>query len=252
MSNTFIPKRLEFYPYYSGPYNNEELSDEIIIPSYYLNNLINNFNDNETLLVTITNIDNNTHYTVAIGSPHNEDRTIVFIPQWILEILGISDDSDTLIRIEKADTNILPVATNITIRPLDPVAFDIDIINCFERAMMNLHTVREGITIPVFVPEITDDYVIFASIEKVEPHILSRIISSEVNVEFINEFKDIVPLSSTPPLLPTPLPNELSETDTTVEEVPVAPAVQELSNEERRRLVRESWIKRYQNNAKSQ
>jgi hypothetical protein len=54
----FIARSLVFYPGFFED-NCQELSDEIIIPSYHLNNLINEFEDNETLYVNIINTENN-------------------------------------------------------------------------------------------------------------------------------------------------------------------------------------------------
>ena len=113
----------------------------------------------------------------------------------------------------------MPVASNIIIKPLDPLAFANDLIDCFEKALVNLHSIEEHITIPV---QIDDGIVIFAYIEKVEPAPLARIVSGEVNVEFLHDFAEI--------------PMDLPMIDNFVQ-----PESIELSPEERRRRVRDSW-----------
>jgi len=218
----FISKSIILYPEFE---NKEELSDEIIIPSYHLNKMMKQYKDATVLYATITNTDNNQSYLVTIGSPHNYDKNTIFVPQWILDIIG---SNDSVIKIKKA--NDIPVATKIIIKPLDPVAFQIDTLSCFEKAFMNLHSIREGITVPI----ITEIGTIFAYIEKVEPAGISKI-NGDVNVEFINEFTSEIPSNQIISELVEPL--EPAE--------PVEP-VESISSEERRKQVRESWAKRYQ------
>ena len=78
----------------------------------------------------------------------------------------------------------------------------------------------------------------FAHIEKVEPDITSLIIHGEVNVEFINEFKTDEPEPPNPIVFPVmePLPLPLPST---------IPPIQEVTADERRAAIRESWLKRF-------
>jgi hypothetical protein len=243
----FIARSLSFYP---GTLKEEdgELSDEIIVPAYYLNRLMEQFEDNETLYVILTNIENEQNYIVAIGSPHSFDKNTVFVPQWILDLIGCSDNSNSIINIKKANMNSIPKATKIIIKPLDPIAFEIDTLACFEKALMNIHSIKEGITFPINVAELGKDYIIYAYIEKVEPEPLSLIVHGEVDVEFINDFenKSIQPdmnnqLESTSNII-----NEL-DNSTMIPESYSAPQNQTISVEDRRRQVRDSWVKRFQN-----
>ena len=84
----FISKSIILYPEFE---NKEELSDEIIIPSYHLNKMMKQYKDATVLYATITNTDNNQSYLVTIGSPHNYDKNTIFVPQWILDIIGSND-----------------------------------------------------------------------------------------------------------------------------------------------------------------
>jgi hypothetical protein len=228
MNTLFVAKSTVFCPGYTD--NGQELSDEIIIPAYYLNILMDRFEDDEKLYINVVNVDTEQSYLVVIGSPHSYDKNTIFAPQWILDIIGCSEQNDSIVKLQKAE--ILPCATKITIKPLDPMAFEIDTVACFEKAFMNLHSITEGITVPITVPELGDNYVLFAHIEKVEPETTSLIIEGEVNVDFINEFAP--PIPDIQPQVPT-------EANPVIE-----PQVQEepLSVEERRRLIRESWAKR--------
>ena len=256
MNNMFIARSLTFYPGYFED-NCQELSDEIILPSYSLNKIIEHFDDNEMLYVNMINTQTGQQYLVAIGSSHTYDKNTIFAPQWILDLIGCTGCCDSVIEIQKADVYDTPVATKIIIKPLDPIAFELDTLDCFEKAFMNLHSIKEGITIPIPVPQLGKDYMMFAHIEAVEPEGLSRISNGEVDVEFINDFKDTTPSTPTPtptemsPLIAPMLPPSFNQIVTPITS-PVLPPIPEISAEERRRLVRESWIKRCQNNVERQ
>ena len=243
----FIARSLSTY---SIQDSKQELSDEIILPAYHINILMSRFSDDEVLLLNMTNTENNLTHIVAFGQGHNYDKNTIFVPDWILEHIGHSGFSDVAIRLNKIDSSVLPIANKIIIKPLDPIAFQIDTSECFEKVMMNLHTITEGITIPVNIPEFDKNFSILAYIEKVEPAPTSRIVDGEVEVEFINEFvtPDATALTSAvtndsenSPINQILTNDEKPETSTSV--------VEELSSDERKRQVRESWLKRFQNNA---
>jgi hypothetical protein len=251
----FIARSLVFYPGYFED-DCQELSDEIIIPAYHLNNIIEQFDDGEKLYVTMKNTTTDKSILVAIGSPHSYDKNIIFAPQWILDLIDSNGNDDTAIKITKADVSEIPAATKIVIKPLDPIAFELDTLACFEKAFMNLHSIKEGITVPIPVPELGTDYCMFAHIEKVEPESVSLIINGEVSVEFINDFKeDIIPSAPAPtpvegsPIIGPMIPNSILNPVIMPLTRPSSP---QISSEERRRIVRESWIKRCQNNVTRQ
>ena len=198
--------------------------------------MIKQYQNNDTLYVNMTNTSNNQSYLVTIGSPHNYDKNTIFAPQWILDIISCIDN---IVKIKKANIKKIPVATKIIIKPLDPIAFQLDTLSCFEKAFMNLHSIREGTTIPI--SDIDINYSIFAYIEKVEPAGISRIVEGEVNVEFINEFISDTHSNH----------NAIIEPIEPITE-PVTEPVTEPTAEERRKQVRESWAKRFQNNAELQ
>lgn len=256
MNNTmFITKNLEFYPGYLED-DCTELSDEIILPSYHLNRIMETFNDGEILYVNLTNTETNISYLVTLGSPHNYDKNTIFVSQWILDIIGCSGCCDSVVTIEKAEVTEIPLVTKITIKPLDPIAFEINTQECFEKAFMNLHSIKQGLTIPIPVPQLGKDYIIFAHIEKVEPENISRIVQAEVDVEFINEFKESEPLTpmfvpDNSPVLPSLSPLNQIVTPTLGPIIPTAPP-EEINAEERRKIIRESWVKRFQNNVERQ
>ena len=212
------------YPIACDPEYNDvltvALSDEIILPLDYFRSVMEDFEDESVLYVTLTNTHNEKKYLVTLGAPHQQDKKMIFVPAWILDLLQYDPLAEMdYLRIEKADSKELPVASTIIIKPLDPLAFANDLIDCFEKAFVNLHSIEEHITIPV---QLDDGIVIFAYIEKVEPAPLARIVSGEVNVEFLHDFAEI--------------PMDLPLIDNFVQ-----PESIELSPEERRKRVRDSW-----------
>jgi hypothetical protein len=245
----FIARRLTFYPGYFED-KCEELSDEIILPSYHLNKLIEQFDDDEMLYVDMTNSNTNQSYLVAIGSSHSYDKNTIYVPQWILDIIGCTGCCDSVITIKKADVKDIPSASKIIIKPLDPIAFEMNTLEIFEKALMNLHSIKEGITLPILVSQLGNDYTMFSYIEKVEPLPLSRIIHGEVDVEFINEFKEEVPKVSNSLVIPDGSP-QIIPSNSIITPISSITAPQ-ISTEERRQQVRESWLKRFQCNAPRQ
>ena len=257
MTTMFIARSLLFYPGFFEE-NCQELSDEIILPSHTVNRMMEHFDEGEMLYLNMTNTQTNQSCLVAIGSPHSYDKTTIFAPQWILEQIGCSGICDSVIKLEKADMSDVPAATKIIIKPLDPIAFELDTLSCFEKAFMNLHSIKEGITMAVPVPELGKEFKMYAYIEKVEPAALSRIIEGEVDVDFINEFNDLAPVSG-PPTGPPPTPASGSSPNLAPIAAPANQVIEPIltptpveTAEERRQKIRDSWIKRYQNSVSKQ
>lgn len=229
----FTAKSILLFPGFNEDTTSNELSDQIILPSYYLNRLIDEYSPSESVyLAEIINIENNNSFIVSVGTPHLEDKTIVFVPDWILTQLGTNNE--VTIRIKKLNRG-LPVATKLVIKPLDRVAFDTDITKCFESALINLHVLHEGITVPIRIPEM-GGYEFYAHIEKVEPEAVSKVVNGEVEVDFIRDFDDDDPVAT-----PNPVPILNEDNSTKIEELPK----EDISLEERRKRIRESWAKKF-------
>jgi hypothetical protein len=209
--------------------------------------MMERFENDERLYITMTNTNTKQSYLVTIGSPHTYDKNTIFAPQWILDLIGCSGACDSPIKIVKAKTDRMATATKIVIKPLDPVAFEMNTLECFEKAFMNLHSITQDITVPIPIPDL--GYSMFAHIEKVEPDKTSLIIHGEVNVEFINEFKDDAVMEvPNPVVFPIALPSVTQEPLPLVipESLPLAQPIQEVTADERRAAIRESWLKRFE------
>jgi hypothetical protein len=227
----FIAQSLLYYHDYK---EEVELSDQIIVPLSLFHRLIREFEDESVLYVNLIHTEYNLHHLVTITAAHDDNAHTIYVPDWILDLLGRSEQP--IFQIEKADVSELPVATNLIIKPLDPSAFDIDLTTCVEQAFMNLHSIQQNITIPIQIM----DQTVYLYIEQVEPAPLSRIVHGEVTVEFINMFEDEFKEAG----------DEVDEVDKVdevdeVDEFKEAEAEAELTPEVRRQQVRDSWLKRF-------
>jgi len=227
----FIAQSLLYYHYYK---EEVELSDQIIIPLSLFNRLIREFEDESVLYVNLIHTEYNLRHLVTITAAHDDNEHTIYVPDWILDLLGRSEDP--LYQIEKADVSELPVATNLTIKPLDPSAFDVDLTTYVEQAFMNLHSIQQNITIPIQIMDNT----VYLYIEQVEPAPLSRIVHGEVTVEFINMFEaDENQVEEIDEFKEEEVEEVENEVENKVEEV------EELTPEVRRQQVRDSWLKRF-------
>ena len=190
-----------------------ELSDEIILPSVLFQHMIRQFNNESVLYVNLINTENNLQYMVTLTASHRDDNYTIYVPAWILDIIGNSDDS--IYAVEKAYVLDLPVAQRIIITPLDPRAFEFDLTTYFEMAFMNLHSIQEQITLSIHLCDIP----LFVHLSKIEPAPLCRIVQGEVQVEFVNNFME--------------------------EEVYERPPTPTPSAAERAQAVRDSWLRRF-------
>jgi len=235
----FIAQSLLYYHDYK---EEVELSDQIIVPLSLFHRLIREFENESVLYVNLIHTEYNLHHLVTITAAHDDNAHTIYVPDWILDLLGRSEQP--IFQIEKADVLDLPVATNLIIKPLDPSVFDIDLTTYVEQAFMNLHSIQQNITIPIQIM----DHTVYLYIEQVEPAPLSRIVQGEVTVEFINMFEDEF----------KEVENEVDEFNEVENEVEVfkeaeveeeveaeVEVEEELTPEVRRQQVRDSWLKRF-------
>ena len=247
-------------------YNSHELSDQIIVNHRVFNQLLQEFDNESVLFMNLINKTTQVSYLVTLGSPHNNDENIVFIPEWIMDYIGCSYMSEPEFYLEKA-TMDLPVANKIQIKIIDMEIFnaDMDICGYFERALMNLHSIQEGLSLPIYMEEL--DETILAYIEKVEPSICSRIVKGDVEVEFISTTTE-ESLSTLSSLSPPSSSSSSSSPLSTIQVPPNTPLLPSFSASpdtapfslsshtdqkydtqdtfyERQQKIRESWMKRF-------
>lgn len=164
--------------------NSYELSDQIIVNHRIFNQLMEEFEDESILFMNLVHKKSKVSYLVTLGIPHKQNENMVFIPEWIMDYMGCSNESESEFYMEKAERE-LDVAKKISIRIMDNEVLngDMDICGYFERALMNLHSIQEGVSMPIYIEEYGEN--IMAYIEKVEPMECSKIVMGEVEVEFI-------------------------------------------------------------------
>jgi hypothetical protein len=251
-------------------HNPYELSDQIIVNYRIFNQLLEEFGDESVLFMNLVHKKSQVSYLVTLGTPHRQNENMVFIPEWIMDYMGCSHESEPEFYMEKAEKE-LDVAKKISIRIMDNEILngDTDVCGYFERALMNLHSIQEGISLPIYMEEYGEN--IIAYIEKVEPSKCSRIVTGEVEVEFIPMTEESISSSqalsppfeslnsslsaygSSPPSTIQVPPNTplLSSTFTTL------PSLSSLSHStdekndsqktffERQQKIRQSWAKRF-------
>ena len=244
-------------------YNPHELSDQIIVNHRVFNQLLQEFDNESVLFMNLINKTTQVSYLVTLGSPHNDDENIVFIPEWIMDYLGCSYTSGPEFYLEKA-TMDLPVANKIRIKIInkDLLDGDMDVCPYFERALMNLHSIQEGLTLPIYMEECNEN--ILAYIDTVEPVVCSRIVTGDVEVEFISITEEsLSTLSSlSPPVTSSSSPLSTIQVPPNTPLLPsfsASPDTQPFSLSshtdqkydtqdtfyERQQKIRESWIKRF-------
>jgi len=207
-----------------------ELSDQIILPVRAFHSMIEQYQDETVLYANLIHTENNIQYLVTLSATHDLDEDMIFVPQWILDHIGPSEEP--IFRVEKAVED-LPVANHLMLRPLDHVDVDLDLASYAERAMVNLHSIQENTTLPIYI----DHQILYVYVQQVDPAPLSRIVQGEVTVEFVVERpptpEPIAPFTEEP-LAEEPLAEEPSV------ETSAAPSV-EPSAEERRQRLRDAW-----------
>lgn len=260
-------------------YDPHELSDQIIVNHRVFNQLLQYFDNENVLFMNLIHKKTSVSYLVTLGSPHNENENMVFIPEWIMEYMNCLNESDPEFYVEKATMDI-SIAEKIRIRimDMDVLDGDMDVCGYFERALKNLHSIQEGLTLPIYMEEC--DQNILAYIEKVEPSICSKIITGEVEVEFVSTTEESISSSSSSSLsssfdsLSEPFTSFSSSPVSTIQVPPNTPLLSSFSSPsdsqpfslssfisqptiieekndhqdtfyERQQKIRESWAKRF-------
>ncbi len=234
------------YPRYDDA-TNMDLSDQIIIPSYFMQRWFDRPERNtmsSRLLAKLINTTNNTERIVSIGASHNNDKCVIYAPSWIISHLGCDELTPVRVLDLKEDETRLKPISKIIIKPLDNIIFNTDIMKCFTDALDRLQVIYEGMTLPMRIPEF-GNYEMFAYIDKVEPEAVCLTCQGEVDVDFIRENDGISEIDDyCKPKWHVPDSTlrsvEVVETAEVVEQVKSSEDAP-ISLEERRRRIRESW-----------
>ena len=157
----------------------QETGDEIVVPQTVLNEWIDLYAPGTSMLVRLTNLENDQSRIVAIGS--SDSSAAVYVPRWILDHLALGYD-EQVVSVEPF-TQEIPPAVRISLRPLDNAAYHSDLRTAFERHLDRFHIMEAGTTLSVTLEDL-GDYEICAFVEAVEPPGLVQL-GGEVQIEFL-------------------------------------------------------------------
>jgi hypothetical protein len=251
-----------------------ELSDEILVPVDLFEALMEQLDTQSVLYLNLQAVDHGRPVMVTLGAAHTYDTCTIFVPQWILDMMWYHEGE---VRVEPVLTVDIPVATKVVIEVQEAYAMEIDLRECVERAMVNLHSVQEGSLYAV----VDGDVEMMVQVVSVETEmgkdVGGRIVEGELEVEFVNPFlkaeqtqaqaqaqSPAQPAAVPPPSplvapLATPLATPLAleadaEHDTSIlppavpraGSLPIALAWDYFQGEERQRYIREARMKRFQ------
>ena len=154
-------------------------------------------------------------FIVALGNPVTgitENR--VFMPQWMLTSNRLDGFGET-VTIEAFESDSLPKATRIVLRPIDSSLFDADFMPVLEAAFSRMGVLQQGRQIQVPIAELGITVDLF--VEKTEPEVEVYLDGDEIPLEFeqaVDYRAPLVPLAPLAPLAPhvprpdTPVPDE--------------------------------------------
>jgi hypothetical protein len=196
----------------------QEGGDEIIVPQTLLTQWMDLFPPGTSMLVKLTNFENDLSRMAAIGS--SDSSEYAYAPRWILEHLGLQEDQ--LVSIEPWSQEI-PQAIRLSLRPLDNAGYHTDLRAAIEHYLDRFHTMEAGTMLSVPLEEL-GGYEICAIVEAVEPPGCVRL-GGEVQLEFLEpeggipEHEESVPEE---PDLPVPEEPNATVTPLTAEEIRAA------------------------------
>ena len=146
-------------------------------------------------------------FIAALGNPVTgitENR--VFMPQWMLASNRLDGFGET-VTIEAFESDSLPKATRIVLRPIDSSLFDADFMPVLEAAFSRMGVLQQGRQIQVPIAELGITVDIF--VEKTEPSAEVYLDGDDIPLEFEQAMDYRPPIAL--PLAPrpdTPIPDE--------------------------------------------
>jgi len=229
--------------------SHKEHGDEIIIPQRILQAWMDRYPPGLPLLARVTNPDNEIVRTVCIGSgiPSMPDQVsqgterCAYMPAWIMDHLGVQGGG--LLSMTPVLTE-LPLATKLTIKPLDNAAYHTDLRAAVEAYLDMFHILEPNTTLSVPLEEL-GGYEVMVFIESTEPEALVRL-GGEVIIEFC-EPEGGIPELEEPVPVPVPVPEPEPEPEATIEYPsvnPIVTPVQPLSIDEKE-LIRQARLKKF-------
>ena len=162
---------------------------------------------------------------------HHDDEPVtgitenrVFMPEWMLASNRLEGSGET-VTIEAFQSDSLPKATRIVLRPIDSSLFDADFMPVLETAFSRMGVLQQGRQIQLPIAELGITVDLF--VEKTEPESEVYLDGDEIPLEFEQavDYRAPLPLPLPLPLAPrpgTPIPPEPAPLFTNVETPMVA------------------------------
>ena len=163
-------------------YNIDPYGDGVLVPHNWFEKFIDKFH-NDSMIVRITNQETKESRVVSVFGPQYEQFHTVFIPSWIMDTLGISNNDDIIIDIVNDE---LPVAAYAEFNIIYPIFTNKDISylrDLFEQKLDNFHIIEKNKIIKLPVYDSTEYNEIICSVQNISPEELCRI-RGEIAVDF--------------------------------------------------------------------
>lgn len=194
---------------YSDCYADEVTEDQFVVRAtqeLWSKWMQENHGDTRVFL-RIFHPDGDGSFIVALGNPVTgitENR--IFMPQWMLASNRLDGFGET-VTIEAFESDSLPKATRIVLRPIDSSLFDADFMPVLEAAFSRMGVLQQGRQIQVPIAELGITVDLF--VEKTEPSAEVYLDGDDIPLEFEQAMDYRPPIAL--PLAPrpdTPIPDE--------------------------------------------
>ena len=163
-------------------YNIDAYGDGVLVPHNWFEKFIDKFHE-DSMIVRITNQETKESRVVSVFGPQYEQFHTVFIPSWIMDTLGVSNNDDILIDIVN---NTLPVAAYAEFNIIYPTFTNKDISylrDLFEQKLDNFHIIEKNKIIKIPVYDSAEYNEIICSVQNISPEELCRV-RGEIAVDF--------------------------------------------------------------------
>lgn len=161
-------------------------NDVCIIPKHLWSKWTRNQLE-ELLLVKI--VANKKEHTLHIHSYHENSKDIIYIPSWCF--------SDFPLEVEMKRVSSPPIATKITLQPLDTEVYHCDIAKAVSEHLSSWHILTEGTILTVPCEEL-GGFPVDIYVQKTEPE-TTVLLRGEVPMELAEPIEKVIEWEKPPP-----------------------------------------------------
>lgn len=228
-------------------FHHYEQTDGILVHRQYYNELIGKILTQPYLLISMGSLTNGQTIIGTLDGIHGGERTEIYVPTWMYRHLSHNLEGEYCsVEINNYDLLTLEPIGHIKIK-VNLVNFEeFDLRNNIQEAVLNFRTLKAGLILPLPILELD-----FSEYEMEILEINNRQ-GEAIQQGFIESMSQVtLELITLPDFTPEPVTAAETAAETVAETVaasappPLPPA--ELSPEQRRALIRETWMRRAQN-----